>query len=115
MEMKDGAIGQRAEGTNPLKGEQPTLENFGGVGAGEVRRGSDNHQQREKMHSTSFIRPKVLKRKWEKTVQSNLVFVRKKKKIWSLLIPSIQQFSTSFCNLSLSLSLCLGMQVNKNT
>lgn len=32
--MKDGAIGQRAEGTNPLKGEQPTLENFGGVGAG---------------------------------------------------------------------------------
>lgn len=28
--MKDGAIEQRAEGTNPLTGALPTLESFGG-------------------------------------------------------------------------------------
>lgn len=63
MGMKDGAIGQRAEGTNPLKGEQPTLENSGGgsvqgggmAGVGDgVRRGSDNHQRKDKKRSKFY-------------------------------------------------------------
>lgn len=111
--MKDGAIGQRAEGTNPLKGEPPTLENFGGGsvqgeggGRGGGRWGGARITISRRTKSASqVLLDHLSKRKWEKIVQRNLL------KTSSHPLNSIHPFSISSCNISV----CSGMQVNNDS
>lgn len=111
--MKDGAIGQRAEGTNPLKGEPPTLENFGGgsvQGEGGGRGGGRWGGARITISRRTKSASQVLldhrsKRKWEKIDQRNPL------KTSSHPLNSIHPFSISSCNISV----CSGMQVNNDS